>query len=283
MLNYFLVICATILFSLQFLFNQQFQKENGEDLKSTLVFSLYQSIVVAIIMLFIGKFHVEFTLYSLAMAALYAVVCISMTYFSLKAFAVTNLSVYSVFSMLGGMLLPFLLGVAFYDEGLSPSKVICCLLIILSVMLNMKKEKGSMVAFFYYMAVFVLNGMAGVLSKIHQSSTLPHVDSTSYMILMSTVSVVICLVWLILKYRCVPLIKGKSLVYVSGYGIFNGVGNLFLLIALSTLPASVQYPLVTGGVMVFSTLISMIRKEDLTLKDYISTLVAFAASVLIVF
>ena len=101
--------------------------------------------------------------------------------------------------------------------------------------------------------------------------------------LINIISAIICGVWLLVKYKKIPLVKGKNLLYSSGYGALNGVGNLFLLIALSNLPASVQYPLVTGGVMVFSTIISILQKEKLTKKDYVATAVSFVASVLIVF
>ena len=206
-----------------------------------------------------------------------------MTYFSMKAFAVANLSVYSVFSMLGGMLLPFLLGVGFYDEKLTVFKIICCVLIVVSVLLNIKGGKQSKKAFLYYMAVFVLNGGVGVISKIHQSSALPHTDSTGFMFISSLAGIIISAIWLMIQYKKIPIIKGKSLLYASGYGIFNGLGNWFLLISLVNLPASVQYPLVTGGVMVFSTIISAVRKEKLTKTDYISAAISFVASVLMAF
>ena len=185
--------------------------------------------------------------------------------------------------MLGGMLLPFILGVGFYNEELSLFKIICCLLIVVSVLLNIKKGTQDKKAIIYYMAVFVLNGLAGVISKIHQSSDLPHSDSSGFMMLTSLVTVVICAVMLLVKYKTIPVIKGKELLYASGYGVFNGVGNLFLLISLVHLPASVQYPLVTGGVMLFSTLISAIRKEKITKKEYIAAAISFAASVLMAF
>ncbi len=283
MLNYALVFSATILFALQFLFNQKYEQNRGSDLKSALEFTLYKSVVIVIIMLFISKFRFAVTLFSIGLSVVYASACILMTYFSMKAFAVANLSVYSVFSMLGGMLLPFLLGVGFYDEKLTLFKVVCCGLIAVSVLLNLKSGKQSKKAFLYYMAVFVLNGSVGVISKIHQSSATPHTDSTGFMILSSLASILISGVWLLVKYKKIPAVKGKSLLYASGYGVFNGVGNLFLLISLSQLPASVQYPLVTGGVMVFSTIISSIRKEKLTKVDYIAAAISFAASVLMAF
>lgn len=283
MLYYTLVSAATVLFALQFLFNQKFEEKRGNSLKSAFEFTLYKSIIIVIMMLFISGFKITVTPFSVVLSVIYATACILMTYFSMKAFAVANLSVYSVFSMLGGMLLPFIVGVGFYDEELTVFKVICCGLIVLSVLLNLKSGSRNKKAFFYYMAVFVLNGSVGVISKIHQSSELPHTDSTGFMFLSSVVAILISGIWLLIKYKKIPLIKGKSLIYASGYGIFNGLGNWFLLISLVHLPASVQYPLVTGGVMVFSTIISAIRKEKLSKVDYIAAAISFVASVLMAF
>ena len=280
---YLLVSAATVLFALQFLFNQKFEEERGNSLKSALEFTLYKRIVIIVMMLVISGFKIIITPLSVGLAVIYAAACILMTYFSMKAFAVANLSVYSVFSMLGGMLLPFLAGVGFYNEELTPFKIICCVLIIVSVLLNLRGGKQSKKAFLYYMAVFILNGSVGVISKIHQSSELPHTDSTGFMFLTSAVSVIISALWLLVQHKKIPLIKGKSLGFAAGYGIFNGVGNWFLLISLVNLPASVQYPLVTGGVMVFSTIISMIRKEKLAKTDYIAAAISFVASVLMAF
>ena len=285
-LYYVLVIISTVLFSLQFLFNQRFQQTYGTGMKATQIFSLYKSLVIILMMLLISGFKVQFSWFSLGMATIYAVSSIAMGYYSLKAFSVANLSVYSVFSMLGGMILPFFLGVLFYDEGDNlVFKIICCALIVVAVLLNIKSGKQNKKALFYYFAVFVLNGMVGVISKIHQSSTsLSPVDSTSFMLLTAAVSVVISAAWLLIAYREIPLIKGKNILFVTGYGVFNGLGNLFLLIALSGengLPASVQYPLVTGGVMVCSTVISTIRKEKLTVREYIATAIALLASIFI--
>ena len=164
-LYYVLVIISTVLFSLQFLFNQRFQQTYGTGMKATQVFALYKSLVIILMMLLISGFKVQFSWFSLGMATIYAVSSIAMGYYSLKAFSVANLSVYSVFSMLGGMILPFFLGVLFYDEGDNlVFKIICCALIVVAVLLNIKSGKQNKKALFYYFAVFVLNGMAAVRS-----------------------------------------------------------------------------------------------------------------------
>ena len=53
-----------------------------------------------------------------------------------------------------------------------------------------------------------------------------------------------------------------------------------LLIALLHLPASVQYPVVTGGVIIMSTLIDIIRREKITQKELLAAGIAFVATVL---
>ena len=59
------------------------------------------------------------------------------------------------------------------------------------------------------------------------------------------------------------------------------LGNLFVLIALKHIDASVQYPIITGGVMLISLLISLIRREKVTKKEAFASVVAFIASVIL--
>ena len=67
------------------------------------------------------------------------------------------------------------------------------------------------------------------------------------------------------------------------YGLASGGGNLLLLIALESLPASVQYPLVTGTTMAFSAFFGLCRKEKLTKRMALSVGLALVASVVVVF
>ena len=72
----------------------------------------------------------------------------------------------------------------------------------------------------------------------------------------------------------------KALIYSGLYSVLNSVGNLLLLIALLHLPASVQYPVITGGVIVVSTLIVIIRREIITKKELLAAGIAFVATTL---
>ncbi len=278
-MNYLLISIAVTLFSIQFFCNQRYQQLMGNTLNATLLFNFCGNIVVTVLMLIITAFRVSVTPFSLLIATLRAISGMGMMFFSMKALSVTNLSVYSVFSMLGGMLLPFLLGVIFYSEAVTVSKVVCCVLIVVSVLLTCRPGQNGKRALVYYLAVFVLNGMAAVLSKIHQSSTLPHTGSGNLMMLTGCASVLISGICLLARTHRIPVLNAKSLFFSTGAGALNGIANWLLLIALVELPASVQYPLVTGGVMVCTTLISVLRKEHLTVNEYIAAAIAFAASV----
>ena len=66
-----------------------------------------------------------------------------------------------------------------------------------------------------------------------------------------------------------------SLAIGAASGITNRLANLWLVVALSHVDASVQYPMVTGGVMIVSTLICFFGDKKPSKKEIISVLVAF--------
>lgn len=281
MLYYGLLIAAAILFSTQFLFQQRYQNECGMDWSATLNFNIYTGIAGFFLMWIMGKGHLEFSWFSFAVAIAYSVVNIIYNYASLKSFDTVNLSAYSMFAMLGGMLLPFAYGIIWSGEDLTIPKVLCGGLIVVALLFTLTGGQSSGKAIWYYMAVFVMNGMCGVLSAFHQSHTDLAVDSNSFLAISRAITVVICLVMQMMALKKFPLISKKAGFYSIGFAILCGLGNLFALIGLTKLPASVQYPIITGGVIVFSTVVSIIQKERPSVKQLIAAGLALVATILI--
>lgn len=280
---YALLVTAALLFALQFLFNQQFRKLHGDGMDSTVIFAGYSHAISFVIMLIINGFKLEITWFSLLIAFIYSFVVLGYNYSGLKSFATANLSVYSIFAMLGGMLLPFAYGVIFCEEEFTFAKAACVLLIGIATALSFEKggSKGNNLK--YYIAVFILNGMVGVLSKVHQSNAELSVDSQSFMATINACTFLICAVYQLAKNKKLYVVSLKELGNVTAYAVCNGVGNLFCLIALMSLPASVQFPITTGGVMFFSTVISLIRREKPSKRTIIAAAIAFVSTVLIMF
>lgn len=282
MIYYLMLAIAAVLFASQFLFNQKFEEQCGSSFSSSTAFSLYGGIGGFIVIFALNGFKFDFSWFSLVMAVCCAVIGILYTFASVKSFEEVNLSAYSVFAMLGGMLLPSVYGIIFRSEEVTPLKILCYILIIIALLftIDFSKKSGKKI---YYAAVFVLNGLTGVISVIHQSNTVYAIaDSFSYLMMSRAVQALLCLPFCITEYKTMKKITTKkSLCYAFGFAVFCGIGNLLTLISLKYLPASVQYPIITGGVMFISLLISIIRKENITRKNLISTTAAFAATVLI--
>lgn len=272
---------AAFLFAAQFLFHQRYQRICGSGWASTLTFTLLINLIGCALQLTLGGFRLQFTWYAMALAAVQAAAGILGNYASIRALATVNLAVYSMFSMLGGMVLPFAYGVLIGGEALTFSKVGCGLLIVLSLWLTVKGERGVWKNTRFYWAVFVLNGLSGVIASIHQSNALLRVNSTSFMALTNLTSVAVSAVLLLAGQRAFPRIAAKPLGFACGYAAFTGIGNLLLLLALMHLPASVQYPIVTGGVIFFSTVVSWLRREKIARITWISALLALLSTVLI--
>ena len=282
MIYYAFLTAAVTMFSFQFLFNGIFEKEYGNGIRAMFVFSAGSSLVGFLGLLIINGFRFEYTHFSMLMAFLAALDSIGYTYFSLKSLGRINLSLYSMFAMLGGMILPAVTGIIFYDEPLTVGKGICYVLILLSLLLSVKKDKKTS-GYIYYMGVFMLNGLSGVLSTIFQNAPYEKTSEAGYSMLIALIALIICLIFL-------PFVKGdgkkltkKAILSMGGYGVLCRGGNYLLLIALAHLPASAQYPFVTGGVMIISTIICCFTANKPSKREILGVGIAFAALLILMF
>ncbi len=287
---YLLIVIATILFSGQFILNRGFQRLNGSSLQTSLRFSSQMSIVVCISMLLINlvnsvkngtSFQIQIEPVFIIVGIVQAASTVFASYCAIKAFKTANLSVYSMFSMLGGMLLPFVYGIAFAGEAITVAKLVCLVLIFVAITYDRDSFKSNPGAFKFYIAVFILNGMNGVYAGFLKSMAGDY-NKQSYLAVMNIFVFVITFILYFLTFKKLPLPNKKELKYSVGYGVCNGVANLLLLIALGHVNASVQYPIVTGGVMVFSTIVAALQRDHVKKKTIIATVIAFIATVAII-
>lgn len=288
MIYYFMLLGAAALFSIQFLFQQRFERAYGTDLKSALVFSVGTGFGMGLIALLIAIFTegMSITLFSTIVGFVHGLASFLFMYCSLKALQYANLSVFAVFSMLGGMLLPFFYGIllAPVKEPVTVGKIICCALITIAVICTVTGDKKSdKRAYFYYIAVFVTNGMTSVCASVHQNYPSVNVDSYSYTAIASF--------WLmILGFIFLPFAKGEkrglplnSVLHMTGFSLCSGIGNIILMIALLVLDASVQFPYSTGAAVVFSAIITLIMGVKMKKNEILAVVIAFFATVAMMF
>ena len=273
-MEYGFVAIAVLMFSIQFLLNAKYQEESGTGIVSAFTLNVVGSIVGIISLSIISGFDFSITWFTLICAILSAVNIIGFNLFSLKALEKVNLSVYSLFTMLGGMSLPTLVGIIFYNEGITLAKIVCIALIILALSMTVggKKSQGGPI---YYIGVFILNGTFGVISKFFSSAPYPKVSSATYSLWMAVLTLAISLVVLFIVRKQFKMPSIKAVLYSAGGGFLNRVANYLILLALVVVPVSIQSPLTTGGVIIASTLISAIVGQKPTKKEIISVIISF--------
>lgn len=246
-------------------------------------YSLIGTVVGLITLVIINGMMIEYTTFSLIMALASTINGFAFTFCTFKALKTINLSLYSLFSMLGGMLLPFIQGILFFGEEFTVAKFISVGVIALALILTIEKGKRKN-GTIYYIGIFVLNGMSGVISKIFVSAPFEKVSSAGYSILTAICSLVLSLVFFLIltkKDGNVKKITPASITVGALSGVTNRIANFLLIIALAHVDASVQYPMVTGGVIIVSTLISLFGERKPSKKEVLSVVVAFLGLLLL--
>ena len=273
---YFLVMIAVVIFGGCFSLSDAYRKERGSGIVSSMESAFVGSAAGFIILLAVSGFDFQATPFTLLLAFIAALCGIVFTWCSFKALERVNLSVYSVFSMLGGMVLPFFQGILFYNESITVAKIVCVVFICIALALTVSKDrKGG--GLLYYVGIFVLNGMSGVLSKIFTASDFEKTNAEWFSIWIAVFTALLAgILWLLLvKCSGMPRYTWKAFGISSLSGALNRVANFLLVVALVHIDASVQYPLITGGVMIISTLICFFGKNKPTKKEVLSVLMAF--------
>lgn len=271
-----MVMAAVVMFGLQFFCNQQYERECKSGLSSSMMFIFGGAVAGLVVLLAVNGFRWEFTPFTLFMASLAAIDGMVFNFCSLKALGKINLSLYSLFSMLGGMVLPFCLGVFFFDEQFTLGKAICLVAVIIALTLSVEKgeSKGGLI---YYIGVFVFNGLSGVIAKFFQASDLPKTSEAAYSVWTAVMTALFSGVILLFAVRKSSIkLNAKAVVSMAGNGILNRVANFLLLLSLAYLPASVQYPMITGGVMIVSTIIGYFTPNKPKAREWISLALSFA-------
>lgn len=271
---YALISISVIMFGTTFLFKRKFKESMGSGADATFISTLIAGVVGLITFLIINKAEFDFTPFTFIMAFLSALNGILFSFCTLKAFESINLSLYSVFSMLGGMMLPFVYGMIFRGEPFTLPKTVCVIFILFALLITIEKghKKG---VFAYYAGVFILNGMSGVLSTIHQSAPFPTTNSAVYSIWISVISIIISIFVLIIIRKNLKKPSMSAILYSAGSGVLNRIANYLLLIALIKLDASLQYPFVTGGTMIVSTFFSAVTGQKPSWRELVSVALSF--------
>lgn len=277
---YGLIMLSVVMFGGCFMLNDVHRRMRSSCLKVSLQGSLFSAIAGLVVLLIVNGFRLHLTLGSVLISFLASVNTIVLSYCGIMALGTINLSLYSLFMMLGGMMLPFWQGILFYGEKLTVAKGICFVLICIALVVTLERGESKKKAVIYYIAIFVLNGMSGVFSKLFVSLKDNTATPADYSITLAIWTGVLSSLLLFLFFRKkgddgVPPLTWKSVLVSASSGGINKIANFCLTIALLHVDASVQYPMVTGGVMIVSTITAYFTTNKPKPREIVSLMIAF--------
>ena len=129
--------------------------------------------------------------------------------------------------------------------------------------------------------------MAGILSKLFTATALPKTSAAGYSIWIAVMTALLSGgVWLFLSLKdkaTQPTGQHRILSFGIGAltGAINRTANFLLVLALLQVDASVQYPMVTGGTMIVSTVFSCFGKNKPSRRELMSVAFAFIGMLLL--
>ena len=278
-MDYLMLLGATLLLAVNFSINKVYQKQNGTSLKTASLFNSLIGLFTAIVFFAINGFKMSFSWYSLIMAVIYSTFIMVYTVFGFKLLKAGSMALYTLFLMTGGMLLPYVFGLIFLSEPFSWLKALGLVVIMSGVVLsNLKnKQSTSTMVLILCLIVFVLNGFVSITSKLHQSTaTYPTVNTTEFIVLTGLVKFIVAgFLFLISKKEQDVQTEKKPnailfiLLLTLASAVVSGVSSTLQLVAAIKLPASVLYPFITGGCIIFSSIAGVIFFKDKLSKQLV--------------
>ena len=286
-MQFAMLTLAAVLIAVDFSISKQYQKKAGTTPAAGFRFSAIQGLFTMVIFFFINGCKFSFSWYSFALAAVLNTLCITYTLLGFRIMRYGSMALYTMFLMTGGMTLPYLYGLCFLDEPFSVLRTVALVMIIGGVILsNFSNEKINPKQIVMCFAVFFLNGFVSIVSKIHQIETIHMTVSAAEFVMLGGIFKILFagILYLITK-KNIPnnerITTIKILPFVLFSALAGGISYLFQLLGAVSLPATVLYPFITGGGIIFSTLAGkIVFREKLSKKLIVSVLLCFAGTIM---
>ena len=287
---YALLAFAAVLISGVFAVNKEYQKMFGTASETGLAFHSVLGLFTAMIFFCLCGFKVSFTPFSFALSAAMNILVVAYSLIGFKLLKSGTMALYTVFLMSGGMILPYIYGLIFLDEPLKVLRIIGLFVILSGVIIsNYGKAKTGKKEILMCIAVFILNGFVSIINKTHQVETVfETVGTKEFVFIGGAFRFVLCgVLFLLLSQKNkkshqsgekkANLAKAGLLIALAA--ALDGASFLLQLISAQNLPATVMFPVFSGGTIIVSTIAGVLFfKEQLSKKAVASVILCFVGT-----
>lgn len=256
---------------------KQYANRGGESLP----FNINKALIGTLLFLVLGLVSgFSWHFYTMLFGAIYGIsLCISM-HTGFKALSIGPMALTSVIASFS-LIIPFVFGIAFWNESLTILKFIGIIFLLISILLiNIKKENGFSAKWLFYALITLLsNGICSVIQKMHQVK-FPSLYKTEFMFwALLCVSIVLLITHNAKRNKKTPL---KFSLLGTFSGVANCLANYIVLYLSSTENASVLFPIVAIANIIAVWIIGILFfKERLRLLQTFGLLIGVISVVLL--
>ena len=267
MWDYVMILLSVVLLALGFIVQKVYQKGSKSSNESSVMFSIISAICSIVVLILLNGFSFGVTWYSLINSAVRALCGLLYTILGFQIMREGKVAFYMMFLMSGGMLVPAVWGWLFLGETPNVFHVIGVAVIVVAIVIsNSSSSRPTTKTLLNCCAVFVLNGLVSVFSKLHQIKTAyDAVGTTEYAMLGAVttllMSVALLSVMVVKNHTQSELrvhFRLRTLLLVPLYSAIGTISSLLQLEGAKNLPASVLYPMITGGTIVLTGLFALL-------------------------
>ncbi len=265
---YLMLVSSAILLAVDFVIQKGFQKRTDGSAYDCLMFSFIFGVFETAIFFAANGFKLNFTPFTCIMGTASSV--LAMTYIMLGFYIMKSESVayYTLFVMTGGMILPYVWGLLFLNEEFSWLRTAGLVIIVAAiVMINLERKGSSLKMILVCVCVFLLNGTVSIISKEHQIRAVG-VTEQDFIVYTGIARVAFAGIALLFLHKKVDFKKynAKTSLLVFASSIVAGVSFVLQLIPAKYVSATVVYPFITSGSIIFTALAGRIAyKEKITI------------------
>ncbi len=281
-MNALLIISVVLFMAFQNMHTKRYIRKN--DGKGPFIYASISALAAATAFAIIGWAKLDFTwdtlIYSIGFALSYSL-CSIFSFFAVKTGSLALTHLFTSYSLI----IPSACGIVIYDEPVTRWLLIGILFMLISLtFVNLPDRKSYLKVSFKWLVfaflAFAGNGLCSSVQTIQQR-TFGGEYGNEFMIVALLISSAISLGSSLIFERGAILtsIKKGSLI-ASSNGCINALTNLFVMMLVMAMNASVVYPLISVGGIVATAFVSVvIYKERLSLNQIIGIMFGAGAIV----
>ncbi len=291
MLYYLLALMADVGIVGCFALGKVYSQRVPGDMRNIFGKTALMALMSAAIFFAINGGMLEVNGFTMVMSVAMAVISLLSSAVCFMAYQCGALSLFTMFQMLGGMLLPFLYGVFCGDE-LTVPRIAGILMMSLGLILTVRREgdeRQSRKFVLLCLSIFLINGMMSIISFIY-TNDVRTAGPNSFIVIKSLLTALFAgVIW---RAACVstdgaqPTAKEKGVLLglIFATCVMDSAGYFLQLLAAAHLSSMVLYPVVTGGSLVLTAIVGRgLFGEKQSRRAIAGIALAFLATVMFAF